>query len=195
MYPNVISSPKIFPVIDLGEYILREQQVEDVPDFFNYYSDPQVNRYILASIPRDLEEARQELVYWRGVFYSNDGIYFGIAKKSDNQLIGSIGFSGINSYHHRIELSYDLSRHYWQRGIMTDAIKAVLNYAFSKMRVNRIEAYTAADNIPSKNLLLKCGFKLEGTLREHRYHKNGYVDALMFSILKREFSSEAPIAI
>ena len=52
---------KIFPIIDLGDFILREQQDKDVPNFFQYYTDPEVNKYILTEVPQALEDARREL--------------------------------------------------------------------------------------------------------------------------------------
>ncbi|NBV06315.1 MAG: N-acetyltransferase [Proteobacteria bacterium] len=180
-------SQKIFPVIDLGDYILREKTDEDVADFFHYYTDPEVNKFILCEMPRDFEEARKELFYWRNVFYQNDGIYFAIAKKDNNQLIGSIGLTTLNSYHKRIELSYDLAKEYWRKGICSKAIAAVTKYGFEELRVNRIEAFTATQNEASKNLLLKCGFILEGLLRQHRYHRGTYVDAYSFSLLREDF--------
>lgn len=180
-------SDKIFPVIDLGDYILREQGEQDIENFFNYYSDPQVNKYILAEPPTNLEEARRELYYWRNVFYNNDGIYFAIATKHDDQMIGSIGLTGLNTYNSRIEISYDMAKKYWRRGIMTKAIKAVTNYGFRNFNVNRIEAVTSTANEASMHLLAKCNYQLEGCLRQHRYHRARYVDVYMFSMLKEEF--------
>ena len=178
---------KIFPTIDLGEYVLREKTDDDAQSFFNYYCDPEVNKFILCEMPKDVEEARKELAYWRNFFYQNDGIYFAIARKDNNQLIGSIGLTTYNSYHSRIELSYDLNKEYWRQGITFRAIKKVTEYGFDKFRVNRIEAFTATHNTPSKNLLEKCGFALEGTLRQHRYHRGSYVDAYSFSFLHQDF--------
>jgi len=181
---------KAFPIIDLGDFILREKCDADVEDFFSYYADPEVNKFILCDIPRDIEEARRELSYWRGIFYQNDGIYFAIAEKKSNRLIGSIGLTTHNLYQNRIELSYDLSNKYWRRGITSAAIDAVLNYGFQTLKVNRIEAFVSTENIPSKNLLLKSGFTLEGVLRQHRYHRGRYVDVYSFSILRSEFLQE-----
>lgn len=178
---------KIFPTIDLGDFVLREKQESDVETFFGYYSDPKVNEFILCEIPKTIEEARRELLYWRGIFYQNDGAYFAIADKKSGAMIGSIGITGHNSYQSRIELSYDLSTPYWRRGLMTSAIMAVVKYAFEEWKVNRIEAVASIFNIPSKNLLLKCGFTLEGVLRQHRYHRGRFVDVHSFSLLKEEF--------
>jgi ribosomal-protein-alanine N-acetyltransferase len=182
------NTEKTFPIIDLQNgFYLRQKEDSDTEDFFNYYTDPEVNKFILCEIPSTLEDARRELHYWRGVFYQNDGIYFAIADKTTNQLVGSIGLTGFNSYHSRMEISYDLARNYWGKGLMTAAINAVLKYGFEIFQVNRIEAFASTQNIPSKNLLLKCGFTLEGILRQHRYHRGVYVDVYSFSMLYEDF--------
>lgn len=172
-----------FPIIDLGNYILREQTPEDVVDFFNYYSDPEVYKYVVADIPRNLEEARYELKYWIDIYKNGEGIYFGIARKDTNQLVGSIGLSGYNRMHHRIELSYDLAKEYWNLGITTAAIREVVKYGFEHLRINRIEAYSLKPNLASRRVLQKCGFNLEGELKQHRYHNGVYKDIGIFSLV------------
>ncbi len=189
MFSSLSDSKKVFPIINLGDFYLREKRDSDVEDFFNYYSDPEVNKFILCEIPKNLEEAKREVNYWRNVFYQNDGIYFAIAQKSSDRLVGSIGLTSYNSYQGRIEISYDLDKRYWRSGIMTKAVKALVKYGFEDFfgKINRIEAFVSTDNIPSKNLLLKCGFELEGILRQHRYHHQNYVDVFVFSLLRQDF--------
>lgn len=186
MQPSFQTTAKKFPTFDLGDVILREKRDSDVENFFNYYCDPQVSKFILCEIPKTVEEARRELHYWRGVFYQNDGAYFAIADKETDKMIGSIGLTSHNSYQSRIELSYDLDKNYWRRGISTKAINRITQYAFEEWNVNRIEASVSTNNIPSKNLLLKCGFTLEGTLRQHRFHRGNFVDVYFFSLLKSD---------
>ncbi len=180
-------SQRTCPIFDLGDVIIREKAETDVEAFLEYYSKPEVNEFILCEIPQTVEDARRELLYWRNIFYRNDGVYFAIADKKTNKMIGSIGITGYNSYQGRIELSYDLDSNYWRRGITKRAIDVILPYAFKEWNVNRIEASISTSNLPSKNLLLKCGFTLEGILRQHRYHRGRFVDVFFFSLLKEEF--------
>lgn len=183
MYNNSKAPARIFPTIDLGDFILREQTLEDAEAFLEYYSDPQVSKYIVSFIPKTVEEARSEIRYWINVFSYNDGLYFAIARKSDNKMIGSVGVSGVNRSHNRTEASYDLAKEYWGQGIMTKALKAVLKYAFTELKFNRIEAYAMPDNIGSQKVLEKCGFAFEGVLRQHRFHNGKYVDIGIYSVL------------
>jgi ribosomal-protein-alanine N-acetyltransferase len=191
MYNNskaqVSAKTRVFPTIDLGDFILREQTIEDAVDFLEYYSDPEVNKYIVSFIPKTVEEARTEIRYWINVFNYNDGLYFAIARKSDNKMIGSVGVSGINRNHNRVEASYDLAKEYWGKGIMTQALRAVLKYAFEELKFNRIEANAMPENISSKRVLEKCGFVFEGNLRQHRFHNGKYLDIGIYSVLYSDY--------
>lgn len=179
-----------FPVIDLGDYILREQNMNDVEDFHNYYTDPEVNRHIVSDIPSSLEESRYELRYWINVFYDKSGIYFGIARKDNNRLIGTIGITSFNRIHNRAEVSYDLAKEYWQKGIMTKALKALIKYCFETLKINRLEAYALPENVASRALLKSCNFTFEGELKQHRYHHGQYKDIGIFSLVYEEYKSK-----
>ena len=178
---------KPFPFFHLGNFVLREQKEEDIADFFSYYSNPEVHKYILCYIPQNLEEAKLELRYWQKIFYDESGAYFAIATTDTNTMIGSIGVNSYNSHHKRIELSYDLCQNYWRKGIISKAIKQILHYVFTELPVNRVESWVDVENIASKNLLLKLGFTLEGRVRQHRFHQNKFHDVYYFSFLAEDF--------
>ncbi len=173
---------KPFPTIDLDEtYILREQMLSDTEDFFGYYTDPDVGKYILAAKPVSLLEASNEVQYCRNLFYTKQGIYWTIAKKSDNKMIGAIGLY-INNMHHRAEICYDISKDYWRKGITAKSILAVVNCAFKQLDIIRVEAVTQKINIASVKLLEKVGFHHEGTLKQYRYYNNKAWDIEMYSM-------------
>jgi ribosomal-protein-alanine N-acetyltransferase len=182
-----INFKKSPPTFDIGDYIIREEQNEDLENFFDYYSRTQVNRYILCNIPKTLEEARHDFYYWKNTFMRGDGCYFAIAKKHNNKMIGSIGLTGFNSYHKRIEVSYDLSDDYWGQGIMSRALKKICDYGFYEFKVNKIEAHVVPENIASRNLLTRNKFVLEGLLRGHRFHLNEFREVLYFGLLRKDF--------
>src|SRR3989338_856544 len=159
-----------FPTLDLDDkYVLREQTLEDTEAFFRYYTDHDVGQYILASKPATLIDASKEVQYCRNLFYTKQGVYWTIAKKSDNQMIGAVGLYA-NNMHHRAEITYDLARDYWRQGIMQKALAAIVQHAFSHMGLSRIEAVIRPDNLASANLLKKLGFTHEGLLKNYRYY-------------------------
>lgn len=171
-----------FPTLDIDDnYVLREQTLEDTEAFFHYYTDPEVGQYILATKPRSLLEASSEVQYCRNLFYTKRGIYWTIAKKSDNTMVGAIGLY-INNTHRRGEITYDLAKPYWRQGIMKKAIKAVVKHALSNMQLDRIEAVTRHENKASTELLLKTHFTHEGTLKKYRFFNGKTWDIEMFAI-------------
>lgn len=171
-----------FPVLPLDDtYILREQTLEDTEAFFQYYTLPEVGQYILASKPTTLQEANKEMQYCRNLFYSKKGLYWTIAKKENNLMIGAVGLY-LNDAHHRAEITYDLSPDYWQQGIMKKALRAVMQFAFSNMQLVRIEAVTRKENKASNKLLESLGFLREGTLKQYRYYDGKNWDIEMFAV-------------
>lgn len=171
-----------FPTLDVDNHtILREQTLEDTEAFFRYYTDHEVGQYILATKPATLLEASKEVQYCRNLFYSKQGVYWAIARKSDNEMIGAIGLY-MNNMHHRAEITYDLSKEYWRKGIMKKAMQAVIHYALTEMKLLRIEAVTRSENTASIQLLKKLGFVHEGTLRNYRYFDGKAWDIEMFAM-------------
>lgn len=179
---------KKFPELDLDEnYYLREQKYSDAEDFFKYFAAPEVSKYILSSIPKSFEESQEEIMYWIDLYYKNTGIYWAIATKHDDKMIGAIGFHDWNKYNNRAEISYDLSQDFWHQGIMSKATQKVLKYAFNTLNINRIQASTIKENVNSIKLLKNNDFLLDGVLRKYRYHDGRYYDIEMYSILKSDF--------
>jgi ribosomal-protein-alanine N-acetyltransferase len=176
-----------FPIIDLSEHlILREQRVSDYEDFYNYISKPIVKEYILSPLPNSLEDSKEELNYWNGLFYKRSGIYWAIAIKKSDRMIGSIGFHEINYINNRAEISYDLTREAWGKGIMSLAMNKVLDFGFGNMGINRIQASTVKENVASIKLLERCGFQKEGVLRNYRRHKQKFYDIEFYSLLAND---------
>lgn len=172
-----------FPILHINNvFYLREQIDKDTEAFFDYYTEPEVTNYILSSNPRNLAEASAEINYCRDLFRYKRGIYWTLARKEDDRMIGAIGLY-INNQHHRAEICYDLSRHYWNRGIMTKALQIVIDFCFDCIALNRIEALTLRENIASIATLNKAGFVHEGRLKNYRYYNELSHDIEIFAII------------
>lgn len=171
-----------FPIIDVDEdFSLRKQLIKDAKAFFEYYTNPEVTRYILASNPRNLAEATAEIYYCRDLFKRRCGIYWTLARKEDDCMIGAIGLY-INNKRYQAEICYDLSYQYWNRGIMTKALKVITDFSFRHIPVNRIEAVTLKENNASIATLKKVGFIHDGTMKNYRYFNGQAHNIEMFSI-------------
>ena len=88
---------------------------------------------------------------------------------------------------HRAEIGYWLARNYWGRGIMTDAVRAYVRYAFDELHLLRLTAHVFESNVGSARVLEKNGFKLEGRLRKHISKDGQLLDGRFYGLLKEDF--------
>lgn len=182
---NVYSVFSAFPLIVLKDVNLRQLHATDSEDFFNYMTHPNVKKYLSEQdTPKSLGNAEEELRYWAGLFNNMQSIYWGIACKKNNKLIGSCGFNLWNKVHNRVELSYDLSPEHWGKGIMTEAVEAITRFAFEDMNVVRAQATVVYDNIGSIKVLEKAGYSREGMLKNYSILHDKVVDSYMYSRVK-----------
>jgi len=107
---------------------------------------------------------------------------FAIRSKANDELMGVIGLVGVPK-HKRAEMGYWLGVPFWGKGFMSEAARAVVEFAFGTLGANRLEAGVFNGNTASMNVLRKAGFVEEGVLRQ-RFLKDGkFVDERMFANL------------
>jgi RimJ/RimL family protein N-acetyltransferase len=112
---------------------------------------------------------------------------WGLALRSNNELIGTTTLFHLDLDNGRAELGYALGRQEWGKGYMHEALQALLEYAFGEMKLRRLEADVDPRNLPSIKTLERLGFQREGFLRE-RWHVAGEIqDALFYGLLAREW--------
>jgi RimJ/RimL family protein N-acetyltransferase len=88
---------------------------------------------------------------------------------------------------HRVEFGYWLARPYWGQGIMTDAVRVYVRYAFTELNLLKLTAHVFAGNLASARVLEKNSFKLEGKLRQHFLKDGRLLDALSYGLLKEDW--------
>ena len=178
-----------FPRLEVENLILREIKLSDAEAIYRIFSDQQVLKYHDIEAFKTIEQAKFLIYSLSESFREQEVIRWGIAKKEDNIIIGTCGYSGWNKNRLRAEIGYELSQAYWRQGIMKKALSAVIGYGFEKMQLNRIEATVMLPNIASMGLLRKLGFQEEGILRERGFWKGNFHDLKMFSLLKKDYIS------
>jgi ribosomal-protein-alanine N-acetyltransferase len=178
-----------FPQLETDKVILREMTLDDVEFYFRHFNNDKIVEGSCFLGPKSLEAAKEELeLYCINPFRENRGIRWGIVRKGGNELIGTCGYYDWNKTARRAEIGYDLDPAYWGQGIMTEALRAVLEYGFEKMALNRIQAIIDSENARSLKLVHRLGFKKEGVLRQRSYFKGQFRDDVCFSLLKKEWT-------
>ncbi|MES2214669.1 MAG: GNAT family protein [Pseudomonadota bacterium] len=173
-----------FPKFDLGIAHLREMEDSDAPAYFEYMTSSAVSAFLTDdNIPKTHTDALGDVRYWKSLFPSRHSIFWGIALKETNELIGSIGFNSWNKKHGRSEISYDLSSEFWGMGIMTKAMQQIFDFAKTNLQMRRIQATVVTSNQRSIKLLEKLDFAKEGVLRQYEVVNDLPADYYLYSII------------
>lgn len=176
--------------------ILRDLTLKDARDVAKNAHDFDV-WYFTSQIPypyklkdakkwiKSLQKKRKKL---------RENYELGIELKSEKKVIGSIGLSNINRQHKKACIGYWLGKEYRKKGIISEAEKAVLEFAFNKLKLNKIYGQSLIENKGSTNLFKKFGFRKIGTEKEELIKnnkkfgiKNKKVDALRWELLRKKW--------
>lgn len=178
---------KAVPQLETDRLILREMTYDDKEALFLNFSDEEVTKYFSMNPFTSVEDAEKIVERAQTLFEQEKGIQWGIVIKEDDTLVGTCGYETWIKQSFRGELGYDLRQSYWGKGIMSEALQAVITYGFEPMGLNRIEVTTRSDNTRSIKMLCLLGFQKEGTFREFVYWDGEFHDELFFALLKKEW--------
>ncbi|AOZ90999.1 GNAT family N-acetyltransferase [Paenibacillus crassostreae] len=176
-----------FPRLKTERFTLRKAEEKDQHDIFELYSNESVIKYMPFTPFISVEDAINEMSWYQKIFKEQSGLRWMIEDSESKKVIGTCGFLNYEKMHNRIEIGYDLTPHFWGKGIMTEVVKCIMDFGFLTMKVNKIEAKVEPENEASIRLMYKLGFHKEGVLRQHEFEKGKYVDLAIFSKLKSEY--------
>ena len=173
------------PVLETDRLLLRKTSLSDAEDLFEYASDPEVARHTTWQAHESIEDTKGFLDSVMDQYRNRQVAPWGVIHKEDKRLIGTCGFVYWDLHNSRAEIAYALSRKYWGKGYMTEAVREVIAFGFGTMELNRIEARCKIENIASARVMEKVGMKFEGVLRQHMFAKGTYHDLKVYSILRK----------
>ena len=179
------------PTLETPRLILRRLQLEDAPDVFAYASDPEVARYTTWSAHRSLEDSLEFVRAQLRAYEEGQVAPWAMVDRQSGRVIGTAGFVAWAPVHARAEIGYAMGRAYWGRGLMTEAVRAILRFGFEHMGLNRIEGRCMPENPASARVMEKAGMRYEGLLREQMYIKGRFIDLKVYAMLRREWEAGA----
>jgi len=110
---------------------------------------------------------------------------------ANNAMIGRIGLYNIDLSNKSASIGYWLDKDWVGKGVITRCCKAVIDDAFKRLKLNRIEIRAATENYKSQAIPTRLGFKQEGIIRQGEFVNNRFVDLYVFSILKEEWQNKS----
>lgn len=172
-----------FPELKTERLVLRKPRPDDADALFRLRSDPRVMQYFGRALMQSTEEALQFIEQTRTMFDNNEGVQWAISPSGEAQMIGTITIWKIDKTNHRGEIGYMLDPQFQGKGLMTEALKAIVHYAFETLHLHSLEANVNPDNMDSIKLLERNGFVREAYFRENFYFDGKFEDSAIYSLL------------
>jgi len=162
--------------------------IEDASSMFrNWVSDMDICRYMRWLPHKDIEETKSAVSNWIEA-YSRDNVYLWvITLKENEEPIGTIGLFAVNENDLCGDFAYCISKNYWGKGIATEALRAVMAFAFDTIGFNRLEAYHSINNPSSGRVMEKVGMIFEGLAKQKYKSISGFEDCNMYAMIKKDF--------
>lgn len=103
--------------------------------------------------------------------------------------IGMVAYFLVDTHNQFCEIEYCIGKQFQNKGYISEAVKAITDYAFDKVGFNRVQVSCRSVNIPSKRVIEKCEFTYEGTLRQFFNHLGQFQDRMYYSLLREEWEN------
>lgn len=176
------------PTLETARLRLRRIKPSDSRDWLAALHSPGAVDWLSDFEHKPRLEEVQGFVDWAdGIFAEQTGIRWALTLKPGDKLIGTCGFYDYVPAHQRAEIGYELHSDYWRRGLMSEAVGAVMRFCFDQLSLHRLAADTTEGNTASAALLQRLGFTLEGLLRERVFWRGGHHNLWLFSLLEPEY--------
>ena len=169
-------------ILESNRLILRPFSIQDIHDVFLYASDDVVTKYL--TWPSHIDVLQTEKVVKE--FYIDKKGIFAIELKSEHRCIGCIDLR-LCIEHNKASFGYVLNRKYWNNSYISESLNLILDFAFSKLGMNRVESTHYVGNEGSGRVMQKCGMKYEGTGLQEVKVKNIFYDVVHYSILREDW--------
>jgi RimJ/RimL family protein N-acetyltransferase len=172
----------------IGERVsLRAYRDSDADALLALYGDPRVTRYWSHEPWTDRAQVLAYLERMRRERETREFYPWAIATNDDDGLIGTVALYELDHVHHRGMIGYSLSPLHQGVGYAHEGLRLMIDHAWNGLGLHRLEADTDPENAPSRRLLEKLGFALEGTMRKRWFVHGAWHDTSWYALLREDF--------
>jgi RimJ/RimL family protein N-acetyltransferase len=171
-------------ILETQRLILKPIEVEDLIFLLNLRWEQEVMNYLI----HDPISSKNQMDWFNNLKKSDLALSIFIKEDNELRIIGTIGLYEINTRHQRAIWRIRIDPTQQGKGFATEAINLILDYGFNTLNLNKIISDSFADNKAIVNLTLKLGFKQEGLLVGHYFHKGEFRDAIQFGLMRKDFN-------
>ncbi len=170
---------------------LRPLTALDAAALFEVFSDPEVMRYWSSAPWTELKQADEYIVSAGQALAEGSMLRVGIEVAASGKMVGQLALHHFDEQNRRCEIGYALGRASWGKGYMAEAITCILDHAFARLPLNRIEADVDPRNAASMQALARLGFVHEGLLRERWIVAGEVCDTAFYGLLKSDWDARS----
>lgn len=175
------------PILQTERLTLRRLMVSDTLDMFEYSKNEDVTRYLTWEAHPNASYTREYLQYLGTHYNVGDFFDWAVVLNSEDKMIGTCGFTRFDYNNNSGEIGYVINPAYRGQGIADEAVRAVMQFGFETLRLNRIEAKFIEGNLASMRVMEKTGMTFEGYHRSSMYIKGDYRTIGVCAILRDEY--------
>lgn len=173
--------------LETERLVLRRFVKEDAAAMYkNWAADKEVTKYLMWPAHSSQKVSEKVIEDWVKAYDSKSYYQWAIVLKEKGEPIGSISVVHMNEEVSMAHVGCCIGKAWWHRGVMSEALKAVMDFLFDVVDVNRIESRHDPRNPNSGKVMEKCGMRYEGTLRSSDRNNQGICDASYYALLKSE---------
>lgn len=174
--------------LETERLILRRFTPDDAEAMFrNWASDAEVTEYLDWSPHSDISVSEAVIDSWIKLYENMNHYSWAIVLREINEPIGSIAAVEQRDDIKMVHIGYCIGQNWWHRGYTSEAFAELICFFFEDVGVNRIESMHDPRNPNSGKVMLKCGLKYEGTMRQAAINNKGVVDAVRYAILAEDY--------
>lgn len=185
------SPPRPLPTIRGEQVYLRPAEREDIDLFVRWFADAETTRYLAVRAPfsKAMEEKWFESMLEQ---QGKRGYHFVICLLADDRPIGTAGFHHVNQEDGHASFGISIGeKAEWSKGYGTDALRAICDFGFGQLRLERIELDVYDENRRGRRSYEKAGFVAEGTLRHAHFSDGAFHDVVRMALLREEWAAQA----
>ena len=176
--------------LDTPRLHLRPLVAADAEALLRMHADPQVMRYWSTPPWAGIEPAQAMIDTDREALPAGRHLRLALTLRGgDDSLVGTGSLFSFHETSRRAEIGYVLAREVWGRGLMHEALSALVAFAFQTLNLNRLEADIDPRNNASAKSLARLGFVQEGFLRERWIVGDEVSDTALFGLLRSEWAA------
>jgi ribosomal-protein-alanine N-acetyltransferase len=178
------------PILETERLVLRPYEESDAPLIFPLASNPNSTRFTLWEHHKSLDDSDTFTRDYARSRYAEgvpDPLAVCLKEDPERKPIGSVGCFWASAPNRCMELGYWLAEPYWGRGLIVEACRALVGYAFESLQPKRMQARVIAGNDASVRVLEKLGFRAEGVLRAALLRRGKFEDVHIFAMLREEW--------